>query len=222
MSPSTQRENQPPIRVICLGLGRTGTVSLTAALEILGCGPCYHTSKWMDSRPSDYLKWVEQYEKGGDPELIDDILQGYVSVLDQPAANFPETLYRAYPEAKFILTTRDPKKWERSMKLTIQPVIEMFLAEAEPEEWHKYALIWNKLRRKLQPELLTDDLADVLVKHNKRVEELIPADQLLVYKVEDGWEPLIEFLGVPIPDVPFPNVNNTDMFRAIVKLPPLQ
>ncbi|KIJ46145.1 hypothetical protein M422DRAFT_250179 [Sphaerobolus stellatus SS14] len=199
MSPSTQRANQPPIRVICLGLGRTGTVSLTAALEILGCGPCYHTSKRMDSRPSDNYfgkSGLGRTLEGGDPELIDDILQGYVSVLDQPAANFPETLYRAYPEAKFILTTRNPKKWERSMKLTIQPVIEMFLAEAEPEEWHKYALVWNKLRTKLQPELLTDDLANVLVKHNKRVEELIPADQLLVYKVEDGWEPLTEFLGV--------------------------
>ncbi|KIJ33609.1 hypothetical protein M422DRAFT_264375 [Sphaerobolus stellatus SS14] len=221
MGPSMQRSNQTSIRVICLGLGRTGTVSLTEALEILGYGPCYHTIKWMESRPSDWLKWVEQYEKGGDPELIDNILQGYSSVLDQPAANFPETLYRAYPDAKFILTTRDPKKWERSMKLTVNPLVEQVQTAVEPQEWQKSARVWNELRKKLQPELLTDDFADVLVRHNKRVEELIPASQLLVYKVEDGWEPLSEFLGVPIPDVPFPNVNNTDTFRAMLKLPAL-
>ncbi|KIJ46140.1 hypothetical protein M422DRAFT_250172 [Sphaerobolus stellatus SS14] len=200
MSSSTQRSNHPSIRVICLGLGRTVTISLAEALEILGYGPCYHTSRWVHSRPSDFHRWIEQYEKGGDPELIDNILQ----------------------DAKFILTTRDPEKWERSMKLTINAAVKQVLAAVEPEEWQKSVAAWNELRTKLQPELLTDNFKDAIVRHNKHVEDLIPASQLLVYKVEDGWEPLIEFLGVPIPDVPFPNVNNTDMFRAMVKLPPLQ
>ncbi|KIJ46168.1 hypothetical protein M422DRAFT_250208 [Sphaerobolus stellatus SS14] len=159
--------------------------------------------KWMEFHPSDWLDWVEQYEKGGDPELIDNILLGYSSVLDQRAANIPETLYRAYPDAKLILMNNTgSEEWERSLKLTV---------------WQKSARVWNELRAKLQPELLIDDFADVLVRHNKRVEELTPASQLLVYKVEDGWEPLSEFLGV----LSIPNVNNTDTFRAMLKLPAL-
>ncbi|KIJ33607.1 hypothetical protein M422DRAFT_264373 [Sphaerobolus stellatus SS14] len=87
MSPSTQRPNQPSIRVIYLGLSRTGTVSLMEALELLEYGPYYHTIKWVQSQPNDFHKWIEQYE----------------------TANFPEALYRVCPDAKFILTTRDPE-----------------------------------------------------------------------------------------------------------------
>ncbi|KIJ33611.1 hypothetical protein M422DRAFT_264378 [Sphaerobolus stellatus SS14] len=110
MSPplqSTQRLNQPSIRVVCLGLHRTGTSSLADALDILGYGPCYHTLRVVNSGGNDWEKWAEQYEEGGDPEVIDNILQGYSSVLDEPAADLPEILYRIYPDAKFILRSRD-------------------------------------------------------------------------------------------------------------------
>jgi Sulfotransferase domain len=42
----------------------------------------------------------------------------------------------------------------------------------------------------------------------------VPPERLLVYEVGDGWEPLCRFLGVPVPDEPFPHVNATEAFRA--------
>ena len=36
----------------------------------------------------------------------------------------------------------------------------------------------------------------------------VPPGQLLVFSVRDGWEPLCAFLGRPVPDVPFPNIND--------------
>lgn len=39
------------------------------------------------------------------------------------------------------------------------------------------------------------------------VRTVIPARQLLVYEVKDGWEPLCSFLGAPVPDEPFPRTN---------------
>jgi len=45
------------------------------------------------------------------------------------------------------------------------------------------------------------------LEHNSRVKALIPRDQLLVYNVKQGWKPLCEFLGVDVPDVPFPRLN---------------
>ncbi|KIJ33600.1 hypothetical protein M422DRAFT_183004, partial [Sphaerobolus stellatus SS14] len=218
-----------PIRVICLGLNRTGTSSLADALDILGYGPCYHTMRVLNNRGNDFEKWAEQYESkspsAGDPEVIDNILQGYSSVLDEPAADFPEILYRIYPDAKFILTARDPETWERSMKRTIQHVIERALSSADPTPdiiTNIYKIILTCLLAKVNPELLTDNFQEVLLRHTERVKKAIPASQLLVYGVEEGWEPLTTFLGVPIPKVPFPHVNSTQSYRMNRDLPPLQ
>ncbi|KIJ33599.1 hypothetical protein M422DRAFT_264361 [Sphaerobolus stellatus SS14] len=76
MSPSTRRPNQPSIQVICQGLSHTGTVSLMEALEILGHGPCYHTIKWVQSRPSDFHRWVERAEDKTTARVANGRLQG--------------------------------------------------------------------------------------------------------------------------------------------------
>ena len=34
-----------------------------------------------------------------------------------------------------------------------------------------------------------------------------PKEKLLVFKLEDGWKPLCEFLDKPIPTKPFPHEN---------------
>jgi Sulfotransferase domain len=39
------------------------------------------------------------------------------------------------------------------------------------------------------------------------VRSLVPADNLLEYQPQDGWEPLCKFLGKPIPNEPYPRVN---------------
>ena len=49
----------------------------------------------------------------------------------------------------------------------------------------------------------------------------VPADRLLVYEISQGWEPLCEFLEVPVPDAPMPHLNDATSFRAMVGLPAL-
>lgn len=56
-------------------------------------------------------------------------------------------------------------------------------------------------------------LIDAFVAHNEAVKKAIPADKLLVFEVKDGWGPLCEFLGVPIPDGEFPRTNHREEFR---------
>jgi hypothetical protein len=48
--------------------------------------------------------------------------------------------------------------------------------------------------------------------HNAEVQKLIPKDRLLIFQAKDGWGPLCEFLGVPVPDRPYPHVNSTAEF----------
>ena len=59
-------------------------------------------------------------------------------------------------------------------------------------------------------------LMQAFVAHNKAVEAQIPARQLLVYQVKDGWGPLCEFLDVPVPSEPFPRTNDRAEFWDIV------
>ena len=45
------------------------------------------------------------------------------------------------------------------------------------------------------------------IEYQKSVRALVPPDQLLEFSVKDGWEPLCKFLGVPVPQNPFPHKN---------------
>ncbi|MEO5905222.1 MAG: sulfotransferase, partial [Saprospiraceae bacterium] len=48
--------------------------------------------------------------------------------------------------------------------------------------------------------------------YNKRVLAAIPPEKILIYDVKSGWEPLCNFLGVPVPVIPFPKSNTKDEF----------
>jgi hypothetical protein len=54
-----------------------------------------------------------------------------------------------------------------------------------PEKYHR-----GRLETHMQQEFLD---------HIERVKKNIPADQLLVYEVGEGWDRLVEFLGVYVP-----------------------
>ena len=60
-------------------------------------------------------------------------------------------------------------------------------------------------------------LIDAFVAHSESVRSVIPADQLLVYEVREGWEPLCDFLQVPVPDEPFPRTNRREEFWDLVR-----
>lgn len=55
--------------------------------------------------------------------------------------------------------------------------------------------------------------------HNDMVRRLVPADNLLEFTVQEGWGPLCEFLGVPVPDEPFPRVNDSMQFSQQFEIP---
>jgi len=102
------------VKVIGAGFGRTGTMSLKVALETLGFGPCYHMMEllaypehadvWEAARRGEAVKW-------------DGILGEYDAAVDWPACTFYEELMERYPEAKVLLSVRDPDRWYESTRL---------------------------------------------------------------------------------------------------------
>src|SRR6266851_9175875 len=104
------------LKVIGAGFGRTGTLSIKHALEELGFGPCYHMTELFD-KPGVDAQWDAIVR--GEPVDWNTVFKGYQATVDWPACTFYEELMQAYPDAKVLLTVRDPEKWYASASGTI-------------------------------------------------------------------------------------------------------
>lgn len=195
--------------VIGTGVGRTGTYSLKLALNHLGQGPCHHMEEVLHHPAEQVPLWSAAV--GGKADW-DTIYAGYESAVDWPTAGFFRELYAAYPSAKFVLTTRSPESWAASFSETIYKLLaERDQAPSELQPWLEMAS--RVVAKTGFPEGLDiPSLTKAFEAHNEAVRTTIPADQLLVYQVKDGWEPLCEFLGVPVPTDPFPRTNDRSEF----------
>lgn len=61
-----------------------------------------------------------------------------------------------------------------------------------------------------------DHLIRRLREHNEEVRRTSPASRLLVFDVKEGWDPLCNFLARPVPDTPFPHINDTQATKDII------
>lgn len=193
------------LSVIGAGLGRTGTMSLKLALEQLGFGPCYHM-KEVFGLPKSWTQWSDAAD--GKPVDWDEVFEGFNSAVDWPSAEFYKPLADYYPDAKVILTVRDPEAWYASTQATI---FNFDNHAGAPEAWAQ--MIQKVIGRKFNGDLKTrDHCIEVYNRHNDEVRRTIPAERLLEYTPGEGWEPLCSFLGVPVPEQPYPKVNTTEEF----------
>ena len=120
------------MQVIGAGFGRTGTDSLREALTVLGFGPCHHMYEIRDN-PEKIEPWYDYFCNGA-PLDLDLLFEGYRSQVDWPGAHLWRESAARYPDAKVILSVRDPEGWYRSYSKTIKMFRE---TEMPPEEAHK-------------------------------------------------------------------------------------
>lgn len=197
------------MRVIGAGVGRTGTHALKLAINQLGLGPCHHMEEVLFNLPAQLPLWSAALNGHPDWQAI---YSDYNSAVDWPTAGFFRELHEVYPDAKFVLTHRNPESWAESFGETIYK----FLAgrdQAPPEMKELIAMSARVIAKTGFPDGLNrDDLIKAFVAHNEAVKSAIPADQLLVFEVKDGWEPLCDFLGKPVPSDPFPRTNSKEEF----------
>lgn len=208
------------LKVIGSGFGRTGTLSLKAALEILGFAPCYHMESVI-KRPSHIKIW--QQIGHNQPVPWQKIFRNFQATVDFPASIFYRELLDRYPDAKVIHTIRDPERWYDSTAETIYRAADNFPIWVAklllPLGWFidmQERLIWQRLFNGRFP-----DRAYAIQQFNNHTEEVkqrVPPEKLLVFQVKEGWEPLCNFLDVPVPDVPFPHVNDRETMLRRFKL----
>lgn len=207
------------LKVIGAGFGRTGTRSLKVALEELGFCKCYHMEEVI-KHPSHLKRWADVM-KGGTADW-EALFKGYQSATDWPAAAYYIDLMTAYPDAKIILTVRDPERWHVSIMNTLYqtsrkfiqiakiiPPLHQFLDGMEKVVW--LGTFQNKVEDRYHAVKVFED-------HIEEVKRVVPKERLLIFEARHGWEPLCAFLGVPVPaNKPYPHRNNGSTIRKILK-----
>jgi len=214
------------LRVIGAGMPRTGTMSLKLALEQLGFGPCHHMIE-VYTRPHLPPLWARVFD--GSLGDFEEIFKDYNATTDAPAAFVFDKLAARYPQAKVILSIRDADKWFTSMQATILTRQNQDEVAASP-----MAPMFQKMGAYLAKNggppaqagptsgsgsgsANREGMIAWFNAHNGRVKCSIAPERLLVFEASQGWEPLCAFLGVSVPQTPYPRANDAQEFHAIAK-----
>ncbi len=193
------------MQVIGAGFGRTGTMSMQAALEVLGYR-CYHM-KEVPEQPGHLHIWHE-FVAGRAPMDWQALFANFEATIDFPACTYYRELMREFPDAKAVLTVRDPQRWFDSF-LTLQETTDQFRVFRFIPRARRFIRFVDLLLDKVfGTPRDREHCIDVFKGHNEEVQATVSADRLLVFQVQDGWEPLCKFLECEPPEgVPFPHLN---------------
>jgi len=202
------------LRIIGAGYGRTGTQSLKAALETLRYGPCYGMRDVIFSRPGfndGHLDAWHDFVCNGRPMDWEWLLASYDACLDSPGHYFFRDLTNAFPEAGVILTVRDPRRWLESWQALQETSKRVHNATKGDPLMQK----WGELMQALHARTFGDKAGEsatmrIFKKRVAEVRETVPPGRLLIFDVQQGWAPLCDCLGCPVPDVPFPHLNDRE------------
>jgi len=206
------------LKVVGAGFGRTGTLSLKVALERIGFGPCYHMVE-VFPRPEHVAMWHRlAFEQSMD---WDEIFRGFHATVDWPAARWWREIAAHFPDAKVLLSVRDPEAWYKSVTDTIYQPMKSPAPDGVPElvrlqsEMARKAILDETFDNRFEDKA---HAIEVFQKHNQAVRDTIDPTRLLVFDVREGWGPLCRFLEVPVPDEPFPRLNDTATFQAMMRM----
>jgi hypothetical protein len=216
------------VKVVGAGFRRTGTMSLKAALEELGFGPCYHMIEVFE-HPEHVGFWEAAWK--GEPVDWNDFLGGYEATVDWPACTFYEELLQRHPDAKVLLSVRHPERWYESTRDTIYRISKITAGSRLSRAVFAFVGLFvpgvfgigrmdNDISRQDTFDGRFDDqehAVEVFERHNEEVKRRVPAEKLLVFEVREGWGPLCEFLGVEVPDKPFPHLNDGEEFPRMMR-----
>jgi hypothetical protein len=213
------------MELIGAGMPRTGTLTQKVAFELLGLAPCFHWVDILADLESQVPQWDGAIDGTVDPASI---MGDARSCADWPGGFFYQQLMESYPNAKVLLSVRDPDRWEPSFTETIvdmcygESMIRLLSsarAQVDPN-WRRYLDLVEKMffgdKGSFPDGYTPDALKEAFVAHNEAVKRTVPPERLLVWDVSEGWEPLCGFLDLPVPSEPFPHANDRATFLSRV------
>jgi hypothetical protein len=162
------------------------------------------TIAYSETQLGYWLPWADDPDRSPD---WDRILDGFVACVDAPVCFFWEELMERYPDAKVVLTVRDPERWYPSFRSLIMTNIKSSWMGLFSRRNRRFGKLGRTMSKRFMASLDKDRAIATFLAHNQRVRDTVPPERLLEMSVKDGWGPLCEFLGKPVPDEPFPHLN---------------
>lgn len=229
----TDSQSQRQMKVLSVGLPRTATLSLAEALEILGLQNVYHSLRTPNI--DGHYPIIDRAADGSFPTLATydikkaptreqwDKVFGDSEAVTEVASLFAPQLIKAYPEAKVILVIRDFDNWYRSLDESLlkglwSPLANFFASYVQPIIGLSSIAVTRKVALGFFEANTVDEIRQnaklVYERHHRQIKEMVPPENLLIYKMGSGWAPLCEFLGKPIPEREFPWVNEAEELKA--------
>jgi len=170
---------------------------------------------------SEAPKWRQALDG---ERCVTTILEGQAATVDWPGSFFYVEMLELYPDAKVVLSARDGDSWARSMHDTIwglfyNDTLSRHLSDARAcvdPMWSDYLdmmkEMWYRSGLLHGDETTLQYMSAAMTRYNDMVRRIVPADRLVVWTATDGWGPLCEALDLPVPDIPFPRLNNATQF----------
>jgi len=194
---------------------------MKVALHILGYNDVFHNlntqqnlrewSIWIELARAKYegksatINWRKEF---------DGLLGHCEAVTDTPPANFGPELIATYHKAKVVIVQRDFTVWRQSHQPLLDGMwnpIYTVLAFLDPQcvsRMKKNSMIITKGKwHATNKEEMGANLEAAYYEHYDEIRAVTPPERLLEYELGSGWEPLCKFLGKPIPNEPFPHIN---------------
>lgn len=186
-------------KIIGVGMHKTGTTSLGGALRILG----YRWLGWNDVSASLY--------KRGQIDALIEVMNDYDCFEDAPWYLMYERAYQHYPDMKMVLTIR------RNMDAWYESLVK-HLDRSPPGRFTFIDVIYGTLDVRNNRKLVIDRHLE----HIERVAAFADRHKVPLLKVAwdqgDGWTELCDFLGKPVPDRPFPQLNTAQAPASVPML----
>lgn len=197
IAPREMSRRSRKTKVFCIGLSRTGTTSITVALHQLGFEAHHQCHALVDhddiGQPRVCRKWADSMDAHADIA---------------PATVFEE-LASLYPDARFVLTQRNPRAWGHAMIRFCKKNRCLFAVPVPPVN-----RMFSDIYGRRWPSYTVEDWAQVYEAHERKVDAAFAAQPHRLLRLNitggDGWAELCEFIGENVPSTPFPHA---DVFR---------
>ena len=201
------------LSIVGAGFGRTGTTSQKAALNQLGLGPCYHFDEILENPGHDQL-WLDVV--GGKQVDWRALFKDYQSTVDWPGCYYWKELAAEFPDAKVLLSMRDFDSWYDSAAKTLYRTMTTDFSKAPQGQYNVLKMSCDMILEDTFHGRFEDKAYanEIYEQHYADVIKGIDPERLLTYQISEGWAPLCEFFGKPVPDAPFPYENSLSEYLA--------
>ncbi|KAI0868743.1 hypothetical protein GGS24DRAFT_481373 [Hypoxylon argillaceum] len=222
---TSDSESSDGLKILHAGLFRMGTWSMAKAYRILGL-KTFHAldeplhGNWVELEKAAEATWPSVPNARPRPRFTredwDELWGNEYEAVCDTSAPFTLELFKAYPNAKVVIVQRDYDTWWPSFQSEVLDNLftpffgsQIFLA------WHILGFRAGHAMRKLVFGFFNARTKAEVEAHGREtydrffqdIRDAVPPERRLDYKMGSGWEPLCEFLGKDVPDVPFPFSN---------------